>query len=813
MVAVLLTGTRPARARHRRLLLRAGLGGGLALLMVLAVALGPVAGNSPAAAETALSGYDVSWPQCPTSVGGYDLPMPPDSAQFVIVGLTKGLGFTENPCLASQVGWARTRGTLAHAYTMATFPTATQLSAYGSAGPWASSTRAARLSNVGYAEAQAALASMRKVGWSPPVVWIDVEPRPAQPWPVSTAQARIENRHVIEGLIRGLADAGVGYGLYSYTSGWDEITGSWRLPGVPVWATAGRLDYPNEALDRCTQPSFSGGRVYVSQWTDGTRDYNLTCGAYALTSLPTNLARAERPTVTASSESAATGQSAAKAVDSSTVGYPGDPAMEWATAGGKAGSWVQLTWARPVTLDRAVLYDRPNTGDQVTGGSLTFSDGSNVGVGALDNAGTATEVPFAARTVTSVRFTVSAVSTTTYNVGLAEIEAWGSVPLVNVARTAGVSVTASSENAATGQAAAKAVDGSPLGYPTDATKEWATVGGKAGSWIQLTWPTPVTLNRVVLYDRPNTGDQVTAGSLTFSDGSTVPTGSLTNAGAATDLTFAPRTVTTVRLTISSVSAATFNVGLAEIEAWGTGRAVNRAPVASAGRDQVVAVSPGATVTLDGTASSDPDGDALTYAWTQTAGPSVTLGGATTANATFAAPATATALAFSLVVSDGLASSPADTVAVSLTEPGITNLARTAISTVTASSENTATGQTAVRAVDGSATGYPTDYTKEWATVGGKAGSWIQLTWPTPVTLSRVVLHDRPNTADQVTSGTLTFSDGSTLAVGALDNTGAATEVTFPARTVTNVRFTVSTVSPTTYNTGLAELETWGTATP
>ena len=72
--------------------------------------------------------------------------------------------------------------------------------------------------------------------------------------------------------------------------------------------------------------------------------------------------------------------------------------------------------------------------------------------------------------------------------------------IINVARASGVTVTASSQNTSTAQTAVKAVDGSVLGYPTDSTKEWATAGGKAGSWIQLTWAAPVTLSRVVLYD-------------------------------------------------------------------------------------------------------------------------------------------------------------------------------------------------------------------------------------------------------------------------------------------------------------------------
>jgi hypothetical protein len=90
-----------------------------------------------------------------------------------------------------------------------------------------------------------------------------------------------------------------------------------------------------------------------------------------------------------------------------------------------AGAWLQVNWAIPVRLDRVVLYDRPNTSDGINSGTLTFSDGSSVPVGALPNDGTALSVPFAARTVTWVRFTVNSVPASTSNVGLAEFEAWG----------------------------------------------------------------------------------------------------------------------------------------------------------------------------------------------------------------------------------------------------------------------------------------------------------------------------------------------------------------------------------------------------
>lgn len=249
-------------------------------LVVLAMAISLGGGESQRAHADTLFGYDVSWPQCPQAQGGYDLPMPPTDAAFMIIGLTDGLAFTENPCLTDQVDFATDHGIPAHGYAMATFPTATQLTAHGASGPFPAGTRAGRLRNVGYAEATFALASLSRIGWAPPTIWVDVEPRSAQPWPTGTATRQQENRWVIEGLLRGLHDAAVGYGLYSYTSGWQEITGGWSLPGVPVWATAGRLDYPDEARDRCRQTSFSGGEVHLAQWTDGTRDYNITCGSY-----------------------------------------------------------------------------------------------------------------------------------------------------------------------------------------------------------------------------------------------------------------------------------------------------------------------------------------------------------------------------------------------------------------------------------------------------------------------------------------------------------------------------------------------------
>lgn len=59
------------------------------------------------------------------------------------------------------------------------------------------------------------------------------------------------------------------------------------------------------------------------------------------------------------------------------------------------------------------------------------------------------------------------------------------------------------------------------------------------------------------------------------------------------------------------------------------------PNSNAGADQ--AVNEGQSVALDGSASNDPDGDALTFAWLQVGGTPVTLSGAGSSQPTFTAP--------------------------------------------------------------------------------------------------------------------------------------------------------------------------------
>ena len=196
---------------------------------------------------------------------------------------------------------------------------------------------------------------------------------------------------------------------------------------------------------------------------------------------------------------------------------------------------------------------------------------------------------------------------------------------------------------------------------------------------------------------------------------------------------------------------------------------NSAPTADAGADQT-AVASAATVTLDGSGSTDPDtGDTLTYAWTQTSGTTMSLSSTTAAQPTFTAPTlgandAAVTLTFSLVVTDDKSNaSTADTVDITVNPPA--NSAPTA----DAGADQTAVASAATVTLDGSGSTDPDTgdtLTYAWTQTSGTTMSLSSTTAAQPtftaptlgandaavtLTFSLVVTDDKSNasTADTV----------------------------------------------------------------
>lgn len=98
------------------------------------------------------------------------------------------------------------------------------------------------------------------------------------------------------------------------------------------------------------------------------------------------------------------------------------------------------------------------------------------------------------------------------------------------------------------------------------------------------------------------------------------------------------------------------------------RNVRHLPLANAGPDRTVAEN--TAITLDGRASSHPDGLPYSFSWSQIAGPTVTLSNTGIAQPTFTAPRLRRnyTVTFRLIVADDLQGSVPDTVVVSITSP-------------------------------------------------------------------------------------------------------------------------------------------------
>lgn len=159
---------------------------------------------------------------------------------------------------------------------------------------------------------------------------------------------------------------------------------------------------------------------------------------------------------------------------------------------------------------------------------------------------------------------------------------------------------------------------------------------------------------------------------------------------------------------------------------------NTAPVANAGPNQTVSL--GTTVTLNGTGSSDIDGNPLTYHWSFTsipAGSGATLTNSTTANPTFLADKAGQYVA-QLIVNDGLVNSAPAAVTIST--------ANTAPVANAGPNQTAAVGATVILNGSGSTDADGNPLTYQWSFASVPTGSAAALALPT--TMRPTFLVDR-----------------------------------------------------------------------
>lgn len=123
-----------------------------------------------------------------------------------------------------------------------------------------------------------------------------------------------------------------------------------------------------------------------------------------------------------------------------------------------------------------------------------------------------------------------------------------------------------------------------------------------------------------------------------------------------------------------------------------------------------------------------------------------------------------------------------------------------------SASSAATNGSAEYASDGMIGGYLELPDRDWLPDGETVGAWVQLTWPSGQDISKIVLHDATSGNGNIASGTLLFSDGTSIPVGELDTDGKSLVVSVDLDSITWVKFVISSVEGT--NIGLSEIEVY-----
>jgi hypothetical protein len=262
------------------------------VVVALAVATAILAVPGTASAAPTTTGYDVSYPQCETS-------LPRDPA-FAVIGVNGGLSTRTNPCLSQQLSWASASSGAVRSQPKAQLYLNTanpgqvvpMVGTWPSAGstPYGTCTGSNSLAcswQYGWERAQNSVVSFftpaaraARVDSSPTryTWWLDVET--TNSWQSGSADALARNRATLEGMTSYLLSRGGRVGFYSTNQQWSQIVGAVPtgsvLAGRDSWL-AGATTLAG-AKNNCSRPALvPRGRVTLTQYVVDDLDHNHSC--------------------------------------------------------------------------------------------------------------------------------------------------------------------------------------------------------------------------------------------------------------------------------------------------------------------------------------------------------------------------------------------------------------------------------------------------------------------------------------------------------------------------------------------------------
>jgi hypothetical protein len=213
------------------------------------------------------TGYDISYPQGRIS-------SLPSSYDFLVIGVTNGRAYTDNPYLSSQVALAQ--GKLLSLYLNLNAPVGSTVKGNTSSPKICSkSDKVCQAYNYGYNAAAHSYIYSESKGAVSTMWWLDIET--SNSW----SSTKAINDATIQGAIDYLnAASGAVVGVYSTQSMWNTIAGSSFVPKqtttsiTPNWIPGASSTSPQST---CSQSITTGGQAWLTQYVSGGLDHDYAC--------------------------------------------------------------------------------------------------------------------------------------------------------------------------------------------------------------------------------------------------------------------------------------------------------------------------------------------------------------------------------------------------------------------------------------------------------------------------------------------------------------------------------------------------------